>query len=411
MTAITVGVVGAGPAGIMAALESARNGARVLLFDTNAVVGRKLLVTGNGRCNISNDHAAPGRYICRSADFLAALFAACDQPAVIARLDELGIPTYATADGWRYPLSDSAAAVGDTLAAQLELAGVELHLQTRVADARPDGAGFTLALGGPGRTVHVDRLVVATGGKASPALGSRGDFVLILEMLGHATAPMRPALVPLLADIRPVHKLQGVRLDVGLTLYRGEQVLGAAMGNLLFTDTGLSGPVAMNLSHLVGDDVGRASPLTASIDLLPEHAAALEAILARGSSQGLPLRVSLGAVLPAKVPPVILALAGLPDEVSLAEVGAEQRARVWHLLRDLRLTVTGTRGFAQAQLSTGGVPVMEVDGRTMASRRVPRLYLAGETLDVIGPCGGYNLHFAWASGMLAGAAAARAITA
>jgi predicted Rossmann fold flavoprotein len=214
MSSATIGVVGAGPAGIMAALEAARHGARVLLFDTNATVGRKLLVTGNGRCNISNDGAGPESYICDDPHFLAELFAACSQRDTLARLAGLGIPTYATADGWRYPLSDSAAAVAEILAAELELAGVEMRLQTRCVSARPtsgppSGPGFDLDLGGPGHTVHVDRLVAATGGMAYPALGSKGEFLPVLAALRHSIVPPTPALVPLLADIRPVHKLQG----------------------------------------------------------------------------------------------------------------------------------------------------------------------------------------------------------
>ena len=424
MSAGTVGVIGAGPAGIMAALEAARRGARVMLFDTNAAVGRKLLVTGNGRCNISNDSATPSDYICDDPRFMAEMFAACNQPDTLARLAELGIPTYATADGWRYPLSDSAAAVADILAAQVELAGIELHLQTQVTDARtrmarpasehPASTGFDLELGGPGHTVHVDRLVAATGGKAYPALGSKGEFLPVLATLGHTIIPPRPALVPLLADIRPVHKLQGVRLDAQLTLYAGKDCLGTAVGNVLFTDTGLSGPAAMNLSHMVSlysAPAAHDQPLTIAIDLLATHGAALDALLARRSGQPTPLRAILEAVLPIKIPPVILALCNLPADVRLDAVSPDDLARVLSRLRDLRLTVTGTRGFTHAQLSTGGVPAGEVDGRTMASRRRPGLYLAGETLDVIAPCGGYNLQFAWASGMLAGAAAAQAVAA
>ena len=177
------------------------------------MVGRKLLVTGNGRCNISNDGAAPSDYVCDDPRFMAELFDRCSRADTVARLAELGILTYATADGWRYPLSDSAAAVTDILAAGLELAGGS------IAPANTGGRGAVCGRwlrpdsGRAGHTVHVDRLVAATGGMAYPALGSKGEFLPVLAALGHTIVPPTPALVPLLADIRPVHKLQGVRLD------------------------------------------------------------------------------------------------------------------------------------------------------------------------------------------------------
>ena len=398
-----VGIIGAGPAGIMAALEAAALGARVSLFDTNAMVGRKLLVTGNGRCNISNREARPERYVTDAPEALDPILARCGPERILQRLDELGIPTYTTDDGWCYPLSDSAATVADALAAALELAGVHVHLQTQVSDLRPEGQGMALVTGG--ETRHVDRAIVATGGKAHPALGSKGHFMPVLESLGHTILPVHPALTAIECDMRPVRDLQGVRLDVGLSIHEGDTVLGRTVGNLMFTKTGLSGPAPMDLSHLVSTrgDV----PLQARIDLLAMHRDALMALLARYRHVALPVRVALGAVLPAKVPPVMLALAGLAPERTLAETSEVELGRVLGIVQGLELRVRGVRGFQFAQLSTGGVPLAEVNPHTMASDRVPHLYLAGETLNVIGPCGGHNLQFAWATGLLAGQGAAR----
>ena len=279
MSAYRIGVVGAGPAGIMGALEAAQRGARVLLFDTNAMVGRKLLVTGNGRCNISNQQAAAERYVCADPDFLRVALGLCGNRETLSRLHELGIPTHATADGWCYPLSDSAATVAETLAAALDLTGVEMHLKTKISDLCPRREGLSLAAGGPEHTYAVDRVIVATGGKASPALGARGAFLPVLQRLGHAVVPVCPALVPLIADMRQLHKLQGVRLDVGLTLLERGQVLGRSVGNLLFTQQGLSGPAAMDLSHLVSVRAG--APLDLVIDLVPAAMGALRELLGR----------------------------------------------------------------------------------------------------------------------------------
>lgn len=399
-----IGIVGAGPAGMMAALEAARRGTEVLLFDTNPMVGRKLLVTGAGRCNISNRHVAAGAYTCADAAFLEAAFDLWGHERTMDRLEELGIPTYATHDGWCYPLSDSAATVAATFAAMLDLAGVEVHLKTKISDVRPAAGCLILEVGGPSHTLTVDRVVVAAGGKAYPALGSRGDFFPVLEGLGHRVLPVRPALAPVMADVRRLHELQGVRLDVGLTLLQGNEVLGRTAGNMMFTDYGLSGPAPMDLSHLISTRPH--ANLTLSIDLLHYTRDALLPLITRFRTDSVPLRVILGAVLPVKIPPALLRMAGLFDDVTMDALGEGDLEDVLELAGHLAVTVRGTRGFEVCQLSTGGVPVTEVEPTTMASQVVPHLYLAGEVLDVVGPCGGYNLQFAFTSGALAGAGAA-----
>ena len=401
-----IGIVGAGPAGMMAALEAAKRGARVLLFDTNRMVGRKLLVTGNGRCNLTNEGVAADRYVCADPAFLQTALAAFGRLELLAALWDLGVITYATHDGWVYPVSNSAATVADALAAGLEQAGVEVRLLTKIGGIRRQGSRFVLEAGGPAHTIEVDAVVVAAGGKAYPALGSKGELFPVLERLGHTVMPVRPALAPICARAAPFHKLQGVRLDVGLAVYRDDTKLGETVGNLMFTQFGFSGPAAMDMSYLVS--AHRPGALRLVLNLIPTHQAELDRLLAAKRQERVPLRVVLGAVLPAKVPPVFLGLAGLPADVMLAEVSDDELARVVGLLTGFSLPAEGTRGFQFSQLSSGGVPVTEVDARTMGSRKVRALYLAGEVLDVIGPCGGYNLQFAFTSGALAGAAAAGA---
>jgi len=400
MARTRVGVVGAGPAGIMAALEAARAGAEVHLYDTNAQVGRKLLVTGNGRCNITNLAAAPARYTCDQPEALAAILAAWPPERVLARLEEYGILTYATGDGWCYPLSESAGTVVDALAAALAARGVAVHLQCHVAGIAPAAAGLALALGGPAKTQACDRIVVACGGKAYPALGSRGDVFPLLERLGHSVAPLRPALVPLVADMRALRALQGVRLDVGLRLEVDGAVAAETVGNLLFTESGFSGPAAMDVSHLVS---ARAqADVRVHLDLLPRHRDRVWALLGRMRRERMPLRVVLGAALPPKVAPAVLASCGIPADALLADLSWADVERAMAALADVSARVTGTRGFGHAQVSAGGVPLAEVDPATMQSRRVAGMHLAGEVLDAIGPCGGYNLQFAWATGAIAG---------
>jgi hypothetical protein len=215
--------------------------------------------------------------------------------------------------------------------------------------------------------------------------------------------PVHPALVPIRADVKRFHKLQGVRMDVGLALFQEDKKLGQTEGNMLFTQFGFSGPAPMDLSHLVSTRAGASLRLT--IDLIPRGLEELRQLVARKRAEPVPLRVVLGAVLPVKVPPVFLGLVGLSPDVRLDRVSDRDVEKLLALLTGVSVRVKGTREFKFSQLSTGGVPVMEVDPRTMASRRVPGLYLAGEVLDVVGPCGGYNLQFAFGSGAIAGMAA------
>jgi hypothetical protein len=389
---------------MMAALEAAKLGAQVLLYDTNRMVGRKLLVTGNGRCNLTNAKVNARCYVCADSGFVEQALAEFGLPELISALRDIGVLTYATPDGWYYPLSNSAATVANAFAAALVRAGVELRLQTKISSIQRERGGFILQAGGPSHTHSVARVIVAAGGKAHPALGSKGECFSMLEKLGHTIAPVRPALAPIRAEVKRFHKLQGVRLDVGLALNQGNKKLGETVGNLMFTQFGFSGPAAMNLSHLVSTYL-REGDLRLSINLVPHHLEELRRLIARKRAQPIPLRVVLGAVLPVKIPEVFLRLARLPPDVLLDQVSNQDLESLLGLLTGVSVRVTGTRGFQFSQVSTGGLPVTEVDPRSMESRRVRGLHLAGEVLDVVGPCGGYNLQFAFTSGAIAGRAA------
>jgi predicted Rossmann fold flavoprotein len=294
--------------------------------------------------------------------------------------------------------------VVDAFAAGLEQAGVEVHLLTKISDVYPRGQKLVLEAGGPDHTYEVDAVVVAAGGKAYPALGSKGELYPVLKRLGHTVVPVRPALAPIRAKAGQFHKLQGVRLDVGLAVYRDDVKLDETVGNLMFTQYGFSGPAAMDMSYLISSH--QPGTLRLVLNLIPYHLGELRRLLREKRQDRVPLAVVLGAVLPVKIPPLFVELAELPTDVTLAEVSDRDLERVLTLLTGISVRAQGTRGFQFSQLSSGGVPVTEVHPRTMASRKVRELYLAGETLDVIGPCGGYNLQWAFTSGALAGAGAA-----
>ncbi len=394
-----IGIVGAGPAGIMAALKASRAGKKVHLFESNNLIGRKLLVTGSGRCNITNLNAKPESYYCSDSSSLQSLFEQFPPERLQKELLKLGILTYATDDGWCYPVSESAANVADIFNQALIEAKVEIHLNTTISSIRREKKGFGLV--GPNHPIfHCDRLVLSCGGKAYPALGSNGALFSEIRNLGHTVLPILPALAPLEADISSFHKLQGVRLDVIARLWRKDQLLGESSGNLIVTAWGFNGPAVMNLSHLVSLNAGK--DLQLELDVIPHHKKELEDILARHKHSTIPMHILLGAVLPHKMPKVIMQLAKLSPNITSSQLDPQNSKQLWEKLTSIRFKVEGTRGFEFCQLKVGGVPLEEINPKSYQSRIVPHLYLAGEVLNVVGPCGGFNLHFAFASGLMAG---------
>jgi len=397
---MNIGIIGAGASGIFAALTAARSGAHVTLFDHNAEIGKKLLVTGSGRCNLTNAALSPEKYTCADPAWMQAFLQAFPLQALLAELDTLGIPTHHSDDGWFYPLSDSAHSVVDILRQALIAHGVELRLSTEVVDFWQQGGGFAVRLpsGEPARTQSFDKLVVAAGGKAYPALGSRGELFPMLERLGHTVVPLVPALGPLTLSLGAWKALQGLRFDVKTGIWAGDELLGESFGNLIFTAWGMNGPGVMNLSHLVARQPGQ--KLSLSLDFGAAFGQEWELRLAKDNPAT--LKAVLEAFFPPKAAEFFLAQAHIPPEARMRELSRAQAQQLSSTLRATRLPITGIKGFEQSQVSAGGVPVGEVDAHTCQSRLVPGLYLVGETLDVVGPCGGFNLHFAFGSGCLAG---------
>jgi predicted Rossmann fold flavoprotein len=402
---MTVAVIGAGASGLAAALQAAWNGADVALFERNATVGRKLLVTGSGHCNITNDGVSAAKYTCADPAWMETLLSRFGVSDLLEMLAAIGIPVYKTSDGWYYPLSNSAQSVVEAFSSSLDLAGVTIINKTQVRSISVCDKGLAVGFTQDGKKQEgeFERVIVSAGGMAYPALGSRGELFPVLEGLGHTILPKRPALAPLLVDLGDLHSLKGVRLDVGATLWNGSRKLSSSKGNLIFTEWGLNGPAVMDLSHHVSSHIG--SSLVLSLNLLAFFQDEFDHLLAQKRKSPMPVRVLLNAFFPPKVTETLLKNARLVKNIPLCRVEDSMLESLIDQLKDTRLPVKGVRGFEFCQVSAGGVPVGEVDPQTLESRRVKGLYLTGETLDVVGPCGGYNLHFAFASGALAGRAA------
>jgi hypothetical protein len=325
---------------------------------------------------------------------------------LLAMLTSIGVMVRKTPDGWYYPLSNSAQSVVETISSALNQAGVILSVQTQVKSIRVSKGGFTVQFirDDKQQEKEYERLILSAGGTAYPSLGSRGDLFPILERLAHTVLPKRPALAPLLVDLGFVRLLQGVRLNVGATLWKGSQRLAVTTGNLIVTQWGLNGPAVMDLSHQVSKYSGEALEL--SLNLLAFFREEFNQLLGQKRTSLMPVRVFLDAFFPPKVTDIYLKNAGLAEETPLGKIDDRTLERLVELLKNNRLPVKGMRGFEYCQISAGGVPVTEVNPYTMKSLRVKGLYLTGETFDVVGPCGGYNLQIAFSSGALAGRAAA-----
>jgi hypothetical protein len=395
----TIGIIGAGPAGIMAALKASQTNKVIQIFETNNQIGRKLLVTGSGRCNITNLNARPESYFCSDTSLLKPLFEQFPPERLRKELNQLGILTYPTEDGWCYPISESAANVVGLFTQALVEAKVEIHLNTKIGKILREKNGFNLT-GTDRQTFHCDRLILASGGKAYPALGSNGALFSEIKNLGHTVQPLLPALAPLEADVTSFHKLQGVRFDATVRLWKKGQLLGESFGNLIVTAWGFNGPAVMNLSHLVSLNAGK--DLQLELDVVPNYKSELKEILAEHKDSPIPVHTLLGAILPNKLPKVILQLAKLSPGITCKELDVLSSNALWDKLTSVRFAVQGIRGFEFCQLKVGGVPLREIDPQSFHSRINPDLSLAGEVLDVVGPCGGFNLQFAFASGLMVG---------
>jgi predicted Rossmann fold flavoprotein len=401
-----IAIIGGGASGLAAALQAGTRGASVTVFERNTLLGRKLLTTGSGRCNITNDGVSSEKYDCADPEWMATLLGGFGVQALRGMLEKIGVLLHPTSDGWYYPLSNSAQTVVDAFTTALSLAGVSIEYASPV---------HNISQGADGLAVHryrregesteqFDRVIVAAGGKAFPQLGSRGELFPVLERLGLPVLPQRPALAPVLAELKSWKALQGVRTDAGVTLWEGSRRLASAAGNLIFTEWGLNGPAVMDLSHHISARPNR--PMVLSLDLLHFHEMEFRKLRAQKRKSSLPIKILLGAFFPPKISSFYPSINDIPADTPLNRLDDSMMQKLERSLRDTRLPVNGVRGFTYCQLSAGGVPVTEVDPLTLESRTVSGLHLTGETLDVVGPCGGYNLQFAFASGALAGAAAA-----
>jgi predicted Rossmann fold flavoprotein len=384
-----VAVIGAGAAGLMAAIAASRAGARVVAIDSAKRIGAKILISGGGRCNVTNE-------VVTAADFngsrnaIAKVLRTFDVSSTIAFFEELGVTLKREETGKLFPVSNRARDVVDALLRAAE--GVEIVTGMRVESIEP---GFVI-----NGEIRADRVILAAGGRSVPKTGSDGSGYELVRALGHTVTPTFPALVPLVVEKGHwITELSGISVDAELAVKSPTgRILHRHRGSMLFTHFGLSGPVVLDISrHWITNQ-----PATLSANFLPgETFESVDASLITAANRN--PHATIGSVL--RFPDRLIAR--LAPETTLGRLSKDERRRIVRDLVDFTLPVIRDRGFEYAEVTAGGVPLSEIDVSTMQSRICPNLYLCGEILDVDGRIGGFNFQWAWASGRLAGVSASR----
>ena len=412
MTKRRVIVVGGGAAGLMAAGQAAGQGAETLLLEKMSRPGRKLCITGKGRCNLTNVAPLPDfiTHYGRNGRFLRQPFSRFFAADLIALLHDLDVPTVTERGGRVFPASGRAADVVDALVRGGERQGMTLRTGSPVEGLLLEGQQVVGVQVSSGRNLHADGVIIATGGASYPATGSTGDGYRLAASAGHTIVPIRPALVPLETSGNIARKLQGLSLrNVTVRVMVDQKKQAEAFGEMLFTHFGVSGPIILTLSRQIVDALRDGRSVSLSIDLKPAlddrmlDGRLLRDMDGQGKQQ---FRTLLKGLVPRKLIPVACDLAAIPPSREVHQITAQERARLRTWLKDFRLTVSRHRPFEEAVVTAGGVDTAEVDPRTMASRLVTGLFFAGEILDVDGDTGGYNLQAAFSTGWLAGRSAA-----
>ena len=404
-------VIGGGAAGMMAALFAAREGAKVRLLERNEKLGKKVFITGKGRCNVTNaaDEEEFMRRIFRNPRFMYTSFATLNNTETMQLFEELGVPLKVERGDRVFPVSDHSNDIIQALRRELERLGVEIHYDTRVAGLIAE-EGVCVMLES-GEKLFADAVILATGGKSYSSTGSTGDGYRFAEETGHAIQQPLPSLVPVeTRESWPATlmglTLKNVRLTAWHTKGKKEKKIYSEMGEMLLTHFGISGPLVLTLSGLLPEDLNN---VRLSIDLKPAlDEATLDARLVRDFRElsRKQLVAAMDGLVPHNLGLQLLVLAGISAATPIHSVTVEQRHKLVQILKNVPLTPKKLRGFEEAIVTRGGISVKDINPSTMESKRLSGLYFAGEVIDVDATTGGFNLQVAFSTGALAGKSAA-----
>lgn len=403
-------VIGGGAAGMMAAVFAARNGQEVYLFEKNEKLGKKIFITGKGRCNITNagDMDTLFASVTRNPKFLYSAFYGFTNEQTITFFEELGVPVKIERGNRVFPVSDHSSDVISALSREMNRLGVQVELNTEVASIVTEMAETQRVRGirlKNGREIAGDACIVATGGISYPSTGSTGDGFRFAKETGHQVTELFPSLVPMEVKEWYAKELMGLSLrNVSAAIYDGKKKLYEEFGEMLFTHYGVSGPIIISASSYIGEKLTE-KELRLSIDLKPALTKEqLDQRVLRDFEENRNKRFknSVDRLFPAKLKPIMIELSGISPEKKVNEISKEERNRFVNLIKDFSMTLTGLRSYKEAIITKGGVSVKEIDPGTMESKKVKGLYFAGEVLDLDALTGGFNLQIAWSTAAAAG---------
>ena len=402
-------IVGGGAAGMLASVYAARNGHEVHVLEKNEKLGKKLYITGKGRCNLTNacDPEELFPAVIRNRKFLYSAFYTYGPKEVMDFFEEAGVPLKTERGNRVFPCSDHSSDIIRALTEEMKKAGVQIHLHTEAAgilEENGQAAGVRLL---DGRILKGDHVIVATGGLSYPSTGYTGDGYRFAKETGHQVTKLAPSLVPLLTKEAYIPELQGLSLrNVKLTIKTGKKILYQDFGEMLFTHYGVSGPLVLTASAVIGDQLEK-EELKAWVDLKPALSPEqLDARILREFEKGQNKQFKnvIHVLFPASLTPVILELGGIQPDKPVHEISREERKAFGALVKAFPFTITGRGEFKEAIITRGGVSVKDIQPGTMESKRLGHLYFIGEVLDLDAITGGFNLQIAWSTAYLAASA-------
>ena len=403
-------VIGGGAAGMMAAIAAARCGRRVEVFEKNEKLGKKIYITGKGRCNLTNDCDMDTLFesVCSNRKFLYSAFYGFSNMDTMDFFQKCGLKIKTERGNRVFPVSDHSSDVIAVLADELKRQKVGVHLNTQVKEILFENKNAVRGIRlSDGKEILADAVIVATGGLSYPTTGSTGDGYRFASQAGHTVTEFSPALVPLTVAEADAMEMQGLSLrNVKISVVDGKKTLYEDFGEMMFTHFGVTGPLILSVSSLIQKKL-KSHPLKMKIDLKPALSTEqLDARILREFEQNKNKQFKnvLGTLYPAKLIPVIIQRSHIPPEKAVHDISREERQHLVECTKEFQMTITGLRGYNEAIITRGGVSVKEVNPQTMESKLVKGLYFAGEVLDLDAVTGGFNLQIAWSTGYAAGMA-------
>ncbi|MFH0766838.1 MAG: NAD(P)/FAD-dependent oxidoreductase [Bacillota bacterium] len=392
-------IIGGGASGIISAIVAKRNQANVTILERNPRIGKKILATGNGRCNFTNTMAVKTDY--NHPEFVSYALDVFSPKSTIQFFESLGIAPKIEELGKTFPMSEQASSILDVFMYELSILDVNVVCNAHVQNIIKNKQGFEVSLAN-GTHYVADKVIICTGGKAMPSSGSDGLGYPLARKLGHHVTTIFPALVKLELKSAYLKQINGVKISGTVQLLHNDSVIQEEKGDILFTNYGISGPTILQLSRKANELLMKHENVSVKVIILSDITK--EDVIKRMSiNQNKPVDFSLVGLINKRLISALIKEVNIEKQSTLVSVlGNVEKDKLIDLLFDWRFVITGSKGFEDAQVTAGGVDVQEIDPKTMESKMIKGLYFAGEVIDIDGPCGGFNLQWAWSSGFLAG---------